>query len=349
MRIRARLRSLVPRLSAEVVVPAFSFGLVLLSYLMTPAFNGHEFSDFDAYNTLQGFASLGLVALALGLTIMAGEFDLSVLGMQAVGGVLAVKAGAGSGVLGVVAAVAACVSLGAVQGAVIARFEIHSMSVTLGTYIALLGLANVVAGNQTLTYTNTDVSIWIDQTLLSWFSPRSIVALAAFVVAIVLLAKTRLGPELKALGGDRRASQVVGVPVERRLTMLFAVSGGLCGCAGALLAYSNASAQLNPGLQPLVLAAAGAVLGGVSLRGGRGRVWGLLVGALAVALLAQVFAITKLPVSSTQIVFGVLLLIVVVVDAPGLRSAVARLRARRASSRQALSVTRQPHSQGGSS
>lgn len=157
-------------------------------------------------------------------------------------------------------------------------------------------------------------------------------ALAAFAGALVLLTKTRLGPELKALGGERRASRVLGVAVGRHLTVLFAVSGALCGCAGALLAYSNASAQLDPGLQPLVLAASAAVLGGISLRGGRGSLWGLLLGALAVALLAQVFAITKLPVSSTQIVLGALLLIVVVVDAPELRSAVARLKARRVSS-----------------
>jgi ribose/xylose/arabinose/galactoside ABC-type transport system permease subunit len=306
-------------LSSEAVVPVVSLGLVLVAYLLTPVFYDYELSSFDVFNTLQGFASLGLVALALGLTILAGEFDLSVLGMQALGGVLAVKTGADSGLLGIVAAVAACVALGALQGAVIARFRIHSMPVTLGTYIALLGLANVVAGNRTLTYVNTDVSIWVNQTLLSWFSPRSVVALAAFALALVLLTKTRLGPELKALGSDRRASRVVGVPADRRLTALFAVSGGLCGCAGALLAYSNASAQLNPGLLPLVLAAAAAVLGGISLRGGRGRLWGLFLGALAVALLAQVFAITKLPVSSTQIVFGVLLLIVVVVDAPGVR------------------------------
>jgi ribose/xylose/arabinose/galactoside ABC-type transport system permease subunit len=121
------------------------------------------------------------------------------------------------------------------------------------------------------------------------------------------------------------------VPVGREVTGLFAVSGALAGLAGAMLAYSNASATLNPGLQPLVLAAAAAVLGGVSLRGGRGAIWGLLLGALAVALLEQVFAITALPTSSAQIVFGSLLLVVVVVDAPDLRSSLARLRARRAS------------------
>ncbi len=330
-----RLHAVRRRLRPEAVTPVLSFALVLVAFLLTPAYSSHTLSDFDAFNALQGFASLGLVALALGLTIVAGEFDVSVLGMQALGGVLAVKAGASSGLLGVVAAVAACAFLGAIQGTVIARLRIQSMPVTIGTYIALLGLTNVIAGNETLTFANTGASIWVDQTVLSWLSPRSIVALAAFVVCILLFSWTRLGPELRALGGDRRAARVVGVPVVRRLTALFAVSAGLCGCAGALLAYSNASAQLNPGLQPLVLGAAAAVLGGVSLRGGRGAIWGLLLGALAVCLLEQIFAMTALPTSSTQIVFGALLLVVVVIDAPDLRASVARLRARRASLREA--------------
>lgn len=339
-------RTLSRWLRPETATPVASFGLVLIAYLLTPAFNGHELSSFDVYNTLQDFASLGLVALALGLTIVAGEFDVSVLGMQALGGVLAVKAGESSGLLGALAAVAACAFIGGVQGTVIARTRIQSMSVTIGSYIALLGLANVIAGNETLTYTNTNVSIWINQTVLSCFSPRSLVALAAFAVVLVLFVATRLGPELKALGGDRRASRVVGVPVDRRLAGLFAVSGGLCGCAGALLAYSDASAQLNPGLQPLVLAAAAAVLGGLSLRGGRGTIWGLLLGALAVCLLEQVFAITALPTSSIQIVFGFLLLVVVVVDAPDLRSSAARLKARRASAREAAPANVNPEVHG---
>jgi ribose transport system permease protein len=332
-------------LRPETVVPILAFTVVLAAYLLTPAYSGHELSDFDAYNTLQGFASLGLIALALGLTIIAGEFDVSVLGMQALGGVLAVKAGADSGVLGILAATAGCAFLGAVQGGVIARLRIQSMAFTIGTYIALLGLTNVLAGDETLTFANTNASIWINQTVATFFSPRSLIALGVFALVLVVCATTRIGPELRALGGDRRAARVVGVPVDRRLTALFAVSGALAGLAGAMLAYSNASASLNPGLQPLVLAAAAAVLGGLSLRGGRGAIWGLLLGALAVSLLEQVFTVTAIPASSAQIVFGTLLLVVVVVDAPDLRSSLARLRARRASMRQ-ISPQVKPKAQG---
>jgi L-arabinose transport system permease protein len=335
-------------LRPETVVPILSFAVVLAAYLLTPTYSSHEQSDFDVYNTLQGFGSLGLIALALGLTIIAGEFDVSVLGMQALGGVLAVKAGAHSGLLGVLAATAACAFLGALQGGVIAKLRVQSMPVTIGTYIALLGLTNVIAGNETLTFTNTGASIWINQTVESFFSPRSLIALGVFALVLVVCATTRIGPELRALGGDRRASRVVGVPVDRRLTTLFAVSGALAGLAGAMLAYSNASASLNPGLQPLVLAAAAAVLGGLSLSGGRGAIWGLLLGALAVSLLEQVFTVTAIPSSSAQIVFGSLLLVVVVVDAPDLRSSLARLQARRASARApSPSAQIKPKAQGG--
>mgnify|MGYP001546578958 CR=1 FL=1 len=124
----------------------------------------------------------------------AGEFDVSVLGMQALGGVLAVKAGADSGLLGILAATAACAFLGAVQGGIIARVRVQSMAFTIGTYIALLGLTNVIAGNETLTFTNTNASIWINQTVENFFSPRSLIALGVFALVMVVCATTRIGP-----------------------------------------------------------------------------------------------------------------------------------------------------------
>jgi ribose transport system permease protein len=92
------------------------------------------------------------------------------------------------------------------------------------------------------------------------------------------------------------------------------------------LAYSDSVATLNPGIQPLILAVGGAVLGGVSLAGGRGRMWGLLLGAISVSLLQEVFDIASLSSSSTELVFGAILIIVVVFDAPGLRVTINQLR-----------------------
>ena len=297
-------------------------------FACTPLRTGEPLATFDVYNALQGFAQIGLLALAIGLTMIAGEFDLSVVGTYALGGMVAVHTGQSSPLLGVLAAVGCGIVIGAVQGVLIAGLRIPSMPVTLATYIALLGLTYAMSGGLSVSYTNFEATLWVDQTVAGVFSPRSLITLGAFLLAAVVLGYTRLGPELRAVGGDRRASRVAGVRVERTLIGLFTVSGALAALGGSLLAYSFASANPDPGLRPLLIAVVAALLGGVSLAGGRGTPLGLLAGALCVALLAQVVAVSYLPDYSIQLFYAALLAVIVAIDSPGLRRSVDRLRAR---------------------
>jgi ribose/xylose/arabinose/galactoside ABC-type transport system permease subunit len=313
------------------LMPAVSLLVVLVAFACSPLLSGKRLEPFDIYNALQGFAQLGLLALAIGITMIAGEFDLSVVGTYALGGMLAVQTGGTSPVLGVLAAVAAGAAIGALQGGLIAALRIPSMPVTLATYIALLGLTYTMSGGLSRTYPNSDATLWVDQTIARIFSPRSLLTLAAFLIAAIVLGLTKLGRELRAIGGDRRASRVAGVSVDRRIVAIFTGSGTLAALGGALLSYSYASANPDPGLQPLILAAVAALLGGVSLAGGRGSPLGLLAGTLSVALLAQIVAVTALPDFSTQLLYAALLAVIVAIESPGLRQAVDRLRARRAS------------------
>jgi ribose transport system permease protein len=317
-------------LAPDRLMPTVSLLAVLVMFAGTPLVTGKPMQSFDVYNALQGFAQLGLLALAIGVTMIAGEFDLSVVGTYAVGGMLAVTAGVTSPLLGVLAAVTAGAAIGALQGGLIARLRIPSMPVTLATYIALLGLAYAMSGGLSRSYPNSDATLWVDQTIAGVFSPRSLVTLAAFLLAAIVLGFTALGRELRAIGGDRRASRVAGVSVDRRIIGVFTVSGTLAALGGALLSYSYASANPDPGLQPLILAAVAALFGGVSLAGGRGAPLGLLAGTLSVALLAQIVAITALPDFSTQLLYAALLAVIVTIESPGLHQMVDRLRARRA-------------------
>ena len=315
---------------ADHLVPAVSLLLVVIAFACSPLLSGRPLQPFDAYNALQGFSQLGLLALAIGITMIAGEFDLSVVGTYALGGMLAVSTGARSPALGVLVAAAAGAAIGAAQGGLIARLRIASMPVTLATYIALLGLTYAMSGGLSKSYPNSDVTLWVDQTLGRVFSPRSLLTLTAFIIAAVVLGFTKLGRELRAIGGDRRASRVAGVRVDRLVVGLFTVSGALSALGGALLSYSYASANPDPGLQPLILAAVAALLGGVSLTGGRGSPLGLLAGTLSVALLAQIIAVTALPDFTTQLLYAALLAVIVAIESPGLRATVDRLRASRA-------------------
>ncbi|MET0491835.1 MAG: ABC transporter permease [Actinoplanes sp.] len=309
-------------------MPAAALLLVVIAFAATPLGTGRAMTTFDVYNALQGFAQIGLLALAIGLTMMAGEFDLSVVGTYAVGGMIAVQAGQSSAVLGLLAAVAAGAAIGAVQGGLIAWLRIPSVPVTLAAYIGLLGLAYVISGGLSVTFTNQAATLWVDRTVAGIFSPRSLITLGAFVLAAIVLGFTRLGAELRAIGGDRRAGRVAGVRVDRDLVLLFTTSGTLAALGGALLSFSFASANPDPGLRPLLIATVAALLGGVSLAGGRGTPVGLLAGALAVALLAQIVAVAYLPDYSTQLFYAALLTVVVAIDSPGLRRTVERVRAR---------------------
>ncbi len=320
------IRRLASRL--EVVVPAVALGVTLIAFLCTPAISGKALSTFDVYNTFQGLAQLGLLTLGLGMTMIAGEFDLSVIGVYALGGMIAVQAGQSSPVLGVLAAVAAGAAIGVVQGGIIARLRIPSLVVTLATYIALLGLTSAMSGGLDVTYGNAAATLWIDRPLAVIFSVPSLVTVAAFAIAAVILGGTRLGRQIRAIGGDRRASRVAGVRVDRTLAGLFAVSGTLAALSGALYNYSYATANPDPGFQPLILATVGCLVGGVSLAGGRGLPAGLLAGALSVALLGQIDAITAIPDDFTELLYASLLGIIVAVDAPGLREDLDRLKAR---------------------
>jgi ribose/xylose/arabinose/galactoside ABC-type transport system permease subunit len=312
----------------ENLLPLSAVAVTVTAFALLPAYTDVAIGPVDVYHTFQIFARLGLLALALGLTMIAGEFDLSVVGTYALGGMLAVQTGQEHWAYGLIAAVAAGAVIGLVQGGVIAGLKLPSMPVTLATYIALLGLTSALSGGLSKTYSNVPVTLWVDRTVLAYFSPRSLIALGLFIIAAIVLSSSRWGHELRAIGGDRRASRVAGVRVDRLIVGTFVASGMLSALGGALLSFSLGSANPDPGVQPLIVAAAAALLGGVSLAGGRGNALGLLGGILAVALLAEIVTVAALPGYVTQLFFAGLLCVIVVIDAPDLHSALVRERTR---------------------
>jgi ribose/xylose/arabinose/galactoside ABC-type transport system permease subunit len=315
--------------------PFLIFGLVIMAFLLVPFYSTEAISPFNGYNTLQSASSVGLLALAVGLSMIAGEFDLSTVGMYALGGMLAVKFGGTSPVLGVLIAMAAGVVVGSIQGGVIAKLGISSVPVTLGGYIALLGLTNVISGGESVAYENFNVGLWLDQEVLTYFSPRSLIMLGAFAGVAALLRWTRIGRDLRAVGGDRRAARAAGVRTDRFLIGTFIATAVISALAGALLSFSIATAKPDPGGSPLVFAVTAALLGGVTLAGGKGTAVGILAGVLSLSLLEEIFVIVATPDYLSNLVLGGLLMTVVAFDAPRLRDRAVALRSRAAARRMA--------------
>ena len=298
--------------------PFVTVALFAIAFALLPSYGSGEVSDANVFNVFQAFSGIGLVALALGLTMVIGEYDLSVSSTYLLGGMLAVKTGGSSPLLGVAVAVAAGLLVGFIQGFVIAKLKMSSMSVTLGGFIALLGLVYVISNSKSINYSDLSVSIDLNEPILTFFSLRSLIAIGIFLVAAAIFAFTWLGRDVRAVGSDRAASRTAGVRVDPIIIGVFMSSAAISCFSGALLSYSLAYATPNRTVAPLVFATTAALLGGVSLSGGRGAPLGIAAGVISLSLLNEGLAVTAAPAYVTALVTGGLLLIVTIIDAPHL-------------------------------
>lgn len=265
------------------------------------------------FSVLEGFPLMGLVALGLAVTIIAGELDLSVGSMAAVAGAIAVRMGDAGLIGAVLIAVAVGAVIGAIQGGFIAKLGINSLVFTIGTLILLRGVAWLLCGNAPLPLEDVTISdpllerYWV-------FSPASIVAVVLFVLFALFLGYTRYGREIHAIGGGRAEAAAAGVSRTRPLVVAFAISGALASLAGALATMRGGSAAPENYSDLLLAGAAAALLGGVSLYGGKGTVLNVAFGVAILTAVTAGLASRGEPASTVQLVTGVLLLLVIAVE-----------------------------------
>ena len=299
-------------------MPYALLAIMCVALFVLPQFSGHQASTFNVYDALQLWSSYGLVALGVGLTMIVGEFDFGVLGVFALCPMIAVKLGEYNLFLGLGAALALAALVGFLEGAIVAKLRVHSMPVTLGFYIALL-CGNIAIGNsQSVSFSNLDVGSAIDTVQLYILSWRSIIAFSVFALVFVVMRFTHFWRDIRAVGGDRRASRMVGVEVDRVLIGVFVASAVCSALGGILLAYSFATALSNPGLYPLQFAVTAAIVGGVSLVGGVGGPVGIAAGALTLSLLQELFSLLAAPTYLSSLITGILLVLATFVAAPDL-------------------------------
>jgi ribose/xylose/arabinose/galactoside ABC-type transport system permease subunit len=292
-------------------------GLLIATILLLVVIDGGQgriLTGATAFSALQTFAALGLVTLGLGVTMIGGEFDLSVAGTFGMAGCIAVLTGGHAPLLGIALAIGVGVLAGVAQALIIVRLRIGSTGVTLGGLLLFIGVAYVLTAGQSVPYTNMDVALQLNAQVAGVFSIRSLVTLAIFVAAAFVVGMTRIGRDLVAMGSDRRAAMMAGVNVPLLLVGAFAFSGAMAALSGAMLSYSLASASPSGLTDILVPATAAAILGGVSLSGGMGRPLGIAVGVLTLATLrAGLNGLGATP-ASQDIVTGALLLAVAIAD-----------------------------------
>jgi ribose transport system permease protein len=251
-------------------------------------------ATFPTVDNLRGLA-LGqsvsaLLALAVLMVVVSGEFDLSagyVLGFSAV---LSAKLAGELGwspVVAIVAALFAGAVFGLVSGTLVARLRVHSLIATLGVGLAVSGLSVGVSGGQTLSTNIPAIITNLARHRILGLEAAIWLVLLVAVVMYVVLVKTPLGRKIYAVGGSETVARMVGIRVQLLKTGMFVAAGLLAALAGLLQLGLSGAANPAYGSNLLLPAFAAVFLGSTTVNPGFFNVWGTL---LAVALLAIGFS-----------------------------------------------------------
>jgi simple sugar transport system permease protein len=295
-----------------------------------------------------------LIILSVGLTFVigAGEIDLSFPSVIAFSGfVMAVLIKEYDlGWLAVIAAIAAGLFIGFVNGVLVARIGIPSFITTLGTQFFWAGMATVISGGKSYALRGVEnTSVWQlivgrignaeDPTI--WWTQISIQAVWTAVIVVVMwfiMNRHRFGEHVLFLGDSNDVSRVVGIPVEREKIKLFTLMGGLAAVAAVMLTLENRNYFGNQGQGYLLTAIAAVLIGGTSIFGGRATIVGTIFGAFIMGMIEAGLVASGLTGAWVRTLQGLIFLVAIifylVVDEPHRSAAfIARFRRDRHSDR----------------
>ncbi|WP_410581056.1 ABC transporter permease [Amycolatopsis sp. lyj-108] len=254
-----------------------------------------------------------VVALGMALVIGTEGVDLSVGAVMALSAAL-VPLYLGYGTLPAVAiALAAGLAAGAFNGVLVARVGIQPIVATLALLVGGRGLALVLADGQLIQlHDETFLALGNGEVLGIPVSVLIAAVLAVLVAALV--GKTAFGRRLVAIGGNRRASVLAGLPVNRVLIGVYAICGLLAALAGVLsTARLGAGDPADAGLLMELSAITAVVVGGTPLTGGRVRILGTVMGVLLMQLVRATLIKHNLPDSSAQMIQAAIIVVAVYV------------------------------------
>lgn len=258
-----------------------------------------------------------LIAFGMTLVILLGGIDLSVGSILALSSVVTALM-LSHGVDPVVATsvgILAGAGMGMVNGLIISKGKVAPFIATLGTMTILRGLSLVFSEGRPITGLNSDFFAMLGGGYVAGFIPVPVILmLVMFAVFWFVLKRTVFGRHVYAVGGNEEAAALSGIKTDRIKIWVYTLSGAMAATAGMILTSRLNSAQPTAGTGYELDAIAAVVLGGTSLTGGRGWIFGTLVGALLIGILNN--GLNLLGVSSfyQQVIKGVVILLAVLLD-----------------------------------
>lgn len=312
--VKDRFNAFIPWMRSLITGMGFIPLLILLLILIT-ALNQRNFATFsNLQNISRQFSLLALIAVAQMFPILVAGLDLSQGGVMGAVSVLSTLAILEYGVIpGCTLGIFIGGAFGLVNGSLIAFFRISPFVVTLGMMSFARGLALMITNGQSI-YGLPDSFSYLGTEYVGPFPIPLIIAAAIFFVSYLILHQTRFGRYIYATGGNEDAARIAGINVKLIKTFTYMYCGLLTGLAAVVLSSRVNSGQPNLGTGAPLESIAAVVIGGVSLFGGEGKLWGVFLGVVVLSLISNSLNILNVNSYLQMMIMAMVIILAVIVD-----------------------------------
>jgi inositol transport system permease protein len=321
------LRQRLNRESFNVFVQKYAIVLILIAMIIVVSFLSPVFlQPVNLLNIVRQISVIGLIAMGVTVAIISTGIDLSSGSVVGLASVVAASLAQQPGwaqakypglelplIVALLGGLGVGLACGFVNGFLIAKFKIPPFIATLGMMTAARGLSLLYSNGRPLS-TLTDAYNFIGAgTILGIPVPIIILALVG-IGTHVMLNYTKFGRYIYAIGGNELAARFSGLNLDRVKIGIYTFAGLLAGLAGIVVSSRISSGQPGLGVGYELDAITAAVIGGTSLSGGIGTVWGTVVGALIIGVLNNSLDLLNVSAYWQQIMKGAIIVIAIIID-----------------------------------
>lgn len=312
--------------SIAKVLGSYSFILIFLCiFVAYIIINGGATTWNGVMNILRHSTVVGIIAFGMGLAIITGGIDLSVGSMLAlIGGFSVVVFNAtNSALVTFLFSIAAGVACGFINGFLVGKVKMPAFIVTLATMMIFRSVAQYylrAAVRQSIYNMDGTLSAYegfygFGQAKLLTVPVVGIVFILVMVIMVFVSTSTKFGKSVFALGSNEKAARLAGINVDWTRVMVYVITGALCGLASFLwLAMNGAVDPATIGKSNEMYAIAAVVIGGISMSGGKGKLLGVMFGAMSYTLIDKIIASLGFDALINDTIKGSILLVAVLVQ-----------------------------------
>jgi len=287
---------------------------LIVGNFMHPAF----LTQVNLVNILQQSSELSVLVLAEAIILIVGRFDLSLESIVGVAPMFAAwlvlePALNGSGLmlnpyLAILVLFAVGIAIGAFNGFLVVRLKLNAFITTLAMLILLRGVTIGMTNGRTL-YDLPEPMLYLGNA--RWVGLPASIWLSAILFAdgTFILGYHRFGRALYAIGGNAEATRAAGIPVDRYIWTVFAIAGGLAALSGLMLTGRMASVLSGQGQNMIFTVSAAAVIGRISLNGGKGSILGALCGVILLGIISNLLTLSNIETFWISATYGAIILL----------------------------------------